>query len=165
MFHAPYITKDFIGKKLTIEKIFNAPLAKIWRAHTDDIIMAKWWGPKEWPATSISFDFREGGHWHYCMTGPDGTEACGWVDYLEIDPMKSYRGKDCFADKQGNKSTELPSNNWLTRFEDLGEQTKIIVELSFEETADMQTIIDMGFEAGFSDALNNLDLIIERGEL
>jgi hypothetical protein len=38
------------------------------------------------------------------------------------------------------------------------------VELSFKEEADLQTIIDMGFEAGFTSALNNLDELFAKSE-
>ncbi len=162
MYSSPIIHKDFAAKKITIEKIFNAPLSKVWRAHTDADLLVKWWGPKEWPAASKSFDFREGGHWHYNMTGPDGTQMWGWVDYLKIIPQESIAAKDCFADAEGNKNPEMPSNNWLTEFEDQGEKTKITVELSFEAADKMQQIIDMGFELGFSDALNNLDMLLEK---
>jgi uncharacterized protein YndB with AHSA1/START domain len=56
--HAPQITKDFKNKQLTIEKRFSAPRAKVWKAFTDDALLIQWWGPKTWPASSKSFDFR-----------------------------------------------------------------------------------------------------------
>ncbi len=69
------VTKDFSNKSLIIEKQVSAPLSKVWRAWTTAERLARWWGPKRWPAKTTSFDFREGGHWHYSLTGPQGVEV------------------------------------------------------------------------------------------
>ncbi len=165
MFSAPIITKDFTNRKVTIEKTFSAPKSKVWRAYTDDALLIKWWGPKGWPASSKSFDFRPGGHWHYCMTGPDGTEAWGKLYYLEIQPEEYFIAEDEFSDPEGNKNTSLPTNHWKNEFFSQWDATKVVVTLTFSSTENMQTLIDMWFQEGFSDALDNLDLMIERGEL
>ena len=39
----PIFTKDLENKKLTVEKVFSAPKAKVWEAWTDDKILEKWW--------------------------------------------------------------------------------------------------------------------------
>ena len=151
------VKKDKAHKTLTIEREFDAPRQKVWDAWTDGAKLEKWWGPKTWPATSDSMDFREGGHWHYHMTGPDGTKMWGWVDYETIDPINSFTAQDSFCDEKGNKNPAMPSMNWHIEFHDEGEKTKVVVVLTFSKEADMEKIIEMGFEAGFSDALDNLD--------
>jgi uncharacterized protein YndB with AHSA1/START domain len=71
----PKFIKDSENKKLLVDKTFRADRTRVWKAWTEAEKPVKWWGPKEWPASSKSFDFRPGGHWHYYMTGPDGTQA------------------------------------------------------------------------------------------
>jgi uncharacterized protein YndB with AHSA1/START domain len=156
----PIVTKDFAKKQITIEKSFAAPRSKVWRAYTDDTLLIKWWGPKEWPASSKSFDFRPGGHWHYYMTGPDGTEAWGMLHYLEISPEDYFIAEDEFSNPEGTKDATLPTNHWKNEFIDQGDTTKTLVTLTFSSDANMQTLIDMGFEAGFADALDNLDHLL-----
>lgn len=81
----PNSTTDLNTKTITIEHIFPAEPAKVWQAWTSADQLEKWWGPTDWPASNSSFDFKPSGHWHYCMTGPDGTKACGFMDYTHID--------------------------------------------------------------------------------
>lgn len=48
-------------RELYFVREFNAPRALVWRAWTDPAMVAKWWGPKEYPASQIEFDVRPGG--------------------------------------------------------------------------------------------------------
>ncbi len=79
-------------KTITIERIFNAPVEKVWKAWTTPEMVKKWWGPKDFTAPSIKIDFREGGKYVYDMRGPKGSEfdrdmySAGV--YKEIVPMK-----------------------------------------------------------------------------
>lgn len=151
------VTKDTANKTVTVEHEFNAPREKVWEAWTDGSKLEKWWGPKTWPATSKSMDFRPGGHWHYYMTGPDGTKSWGRIDYETIEPQNFITGLDSFSDEEGNKNNDFPSTHWRVEFSEEGDKTKIKVLLTFATEADMEKLIEMGFEEGFSDALDNLD--------
>lgn len=154
-------SKDFTNKSMTIEKVFNAPLAKVWEYYSDGEKMAKWWGPETWPATSISFDFRDGGHWHYCMTGPDGTKAYGYINYLKIEPMKGFHAKDYFSNEEGTVDESLPETDWVTTFEEIDGKTKLTIVNTYESAEAMQKLVEMGFEEGFTSALTNLDKLLE----
>jgi hypothetical protein len=44
------ISKDLQGKKLFIEREFNAPRDLVWRAWTESDLRDKWWMPKPWVA-------------------------------------------------------------------------------------------------------------------
>ncbi|MFA6908324.1 MAG: SRPBCC domain-containing protein [Patescibacteria group bacterium] len=92
---------------LVIQRIFNAPIEKVWKAWTDPEEVKKWWGPKDFTAPSISIDFREGGKYLFCMRGklaPDAPEQDMWSTgtYKEIIPMKKIVCTDSFSDKDGN---------------------------------------------------------------
>lgn len=155
------VTKDAANKRMVIERTFKAPRSRVWHAWTDSTELDKWWGPRDWPTKTKSFDFREGGHWHYCMTGPDGTEAWGWLDYMNVIPEESFEGEDSFTDESGAKNEELPHTKWQLQFEDNGDTTKMTSTLKFASEADMQRIIDMGFESGFTEQLDKLDEYFE----
>lgn len=157
-----HITKDLANNSITIERIFTTPKEKVWEAFTDDAILTTWWGPKEWPASSMSFDFSVGGHWHYYMTGPDGTKVYGWIDYTAIDAPHSYTAQDAFCDEHGVKNTELPSTQWAVTITKDGESTKVTTTLHFANQDDLETITAMGFEEGYSSALNNLEEYLTR---
>lgn len=65
-------TVDKHNNTITIICEYDAPLEKVWKAWTTSEMLDQWWGPKPWRAITKSLDFREGGHWHYSMNGPEG---------------------------------------------------------------------------------------------
>lgn len=158
---AVHIVKDFAGKRVVMEKTLMSDRRRVWKAWTTASDLEKWWGPKEWPASSKSFDFRVGGHWHYYMTGPDGTKAWGRIDYTSVEELESFTGIDFFTDESGAKNAELPSTFWSVKFLDAAaDTTKVIVESRYATEEDLGRIVDMGFEAGFTSALENLDELL-----
>lgn len=102
-------------------------------------------------------DFREGGRWLYCMVGPEDDRSWCRVDYKTIEPYKSITTSVMFCDEQGNENQDFPRMNWKKEFAQTGSGTTVTVDITFDKTADMETIIKMGFEEGFTAALCNLD--------
>ncbi len=163
--YEPVVTKDISNRRLTIDKVFRAPLHKVWSAWTVDTKLERWWGPEHWPATSHSFDFREGGHWHYKMTGPDGTQYWGLLNYAKIRPMTQLQVNDYFSDAKAVKASPEPNSRWEVRFKKLsGNETRVVTRLNFSTEAALEKTLEMGFEAGYKSALSNLDrLLVGRG--
>ncbi len=156
----PLITKDVAAKTITVERSFAASRSRVWQAWTTSEQLDKWWAPKPWKAVTKSFDFREGGHWLYNMLGPDGTGQYCWFGYETIKPEEQFTGHDMFCDENGKQDESMPSMHWNNDFRDEGETTKVVVTIQFESEADLQKIIGMGFEAGFSMGLSNLDEVL-----
>lgn len=150
-------------KTLTIQRTFAAPLERVWAAWTQKELLEQWWAPGPWRAVSKSFDFREGGHWHYCMEGPDGERHWALVEYKKIAPKTWFTAHDAFCDEDRNLNTELPGNDWLNEFTADGNQTHVQVTLTFVSAEDMQTMVEMGFKEGFSMGLDQLETLLSSG--
>lgn len=153
---------DIENKKVVVEKVVEAPIELVWKIFSDGELMAKWWGPKTWPASSVSFDFRPGGQWHYFMQGPDGTRSYGMSKYIEIHEKKEIFLNDLFCDERGVVNNELPKTLSRIKFASLGNETQIIFESNYDSSEDVKKVVDLGFEAGFTDALDNLDTLVEQ---
>ncbi|PSR54519.1 ATPase [Adhaeribacter arboris] len=151
------IAKDLANKKLKVVREFAAPLEQVWKAWTESNLLDLWWAPKPWKAKTKSMDFREGGFWLYCMEGPDGTQSWARADFQTIVPQKSFTAVDSFCDENGNKNADFPSMHWKNEFNSISSGTKVEIEISFTDEADMTKILEMGFEEGFTAALGNLD--------
>ena len=151
------ISKDLTNKKITVTRNFAATPEQVWQAWTESELLDQWWAPKPWRAETKSMDFKEGGHWLYAMVGPDDTRHWARVDFITIDPFKSYTAKDSFCDENGNPNTDLPSMNWRNEFQATEGGTKVVINIAFASEADLEKIVEMGFEEGFASALNNLD--------
>lgn len=73
---------------LSLSRIYDAPLQSVWDAWTVPEEVAQWWGPRGFTLTTHSHDLCTGGHWHYTMHGPDGTDYENTTQYLEVVPMQ-----------------------------------------------------------------------------
>lgn len=153
----PQIVKDVKNKKITVTRAFDAESDLVWDAWTQSELLDQWWAPKPWKAETKSMSFRNGGSWLYAMVGPDGSKHWSKVDYSNIQPKKSFEAEDAFCDEKGVKNPDMPSMQWKNRFVGKGDSTEVIVEISFSSEADISRIIEMGFETGFTMALENLD--------
>ncbi|MCG8573604.1 MAG: SRPBCC domain-containing protein [Flavobacteriales bacterium] len=75
---------DLSKRTLSLERTFDAPLDLVWKAWTNPIHIAKWWGPKGMETTIIEHDFKVGGKWKYSMQMPDGGVFIAEGMYSEI---------------------------------------------------------------------------------
>lgn len=157
------IIKDRPGRKITITRDFDAAPEQVWRAWTESELLDQWWAPQPWRAETRHMDFREGGHWLYAMVGPDNSRQWARVDYHSIDAPRSFTATDFFCDENGVRNTSLPGMNWRNEFRPVEDGTEVRIEVSFENEADLQAIVEMGFEAGFTAALGQLDSYLAKG--
>lgn len=154
-------TKDTYNKTIFVTRAFAAPKKQVWDAWTRPEILDQWWAPKPWKAKTKFMDFREGGYWLYCMEGSDGMQAWSRADFLKIETEAYYRGKDGFCDEAGKLNADFPMMDWQNFFEDTEGSTLVKIEIRFAESSDLEKIIEMGFETGFTSALQNLDALLE----
>src|SRR5690554_280300 len=143
---------DRPNNQIKVTRSFDAPLDMVWSAWTEAEILDQWWAPKPWVAKTKTMDFREGGFWLYAMVGPENEEHYGRVDYTAFDG---------FCDSDGKLDASLPRNQWETQFIEQNQQTLVNVRLTFDSLEDLEKIIEMGFEEGFTAGLENLDEYIE----
>jgi uncharacterized protein YndB with AHSA1/START domain len=154
------ISKDLKNKKVTITRDFDAPLELVWKAWTESKLLDQWWAPKPWVTKTKSLTFKDGGVWLYAMTGPDGTAIWNIVEFTAVSQQQGFQATSSFCDENGNRNPDFPTMHWKNVFSTLGTETRVEVEISFTKEADMEKIIAMGFEAGFTSALGNLDELL-----
>lgn len=155
-----HVSKDLTNKKLKVTREFDAPLEPVWRAWTESKLLDQWWAPAPYKARTKSLDFRVGGIWHYCMMGPDAHTPWCIVEFTFIKENSQFKAISSFGDEKGNKNPDLPKMYWDNVFIPKGKSTMVEVEISFDQEAGLEQIIAMGFEAGFSSALGNLDQLL-----
>lgn len=153
---------DRENKKIKVKREFEAPVADVWAAWTQQELLDQWWAPKPWKARTKSMDFKNGGTWLYAMVGPDGSEHWARADFSNITLMKSYQAKDAFCDKEGNINTEMPRSLWNNMFSEGGSSATVSIEIEYEKLEDLEKYIEMGFKEGFIAAMTNLDEIFAK---
>jgi uncharacterized protein YndB with AHSA1/START domain len=150
-------SKDLENKKLTVVRAFGAPLEMVWKAWTDNKILDQWWAPKPYRAETKTMDFREGGLWLYAMVGPDGGRSWCKESFKTIEWRKGITNSVSFCDEEGHETLDFPTMHWKKGFSQTGSDTTVTVDIAFDTEADMEKIITMGFQEGFTAGLGNLD--------
>lgn len=156
---------DFTVNKQTntveVKREFAADIDMVWEAWTNSAILDQWWAPKPYVTKTKSMDFRAGGAWIYAMVGPaDETHWCR-NDYKTVTTQQNFSAVDAFCDENGTINTDLPRTEWNNTFIPGDESTTVHIITRYETLADLEKIIEMGFQQGFSMALQNLDQYLE----
>ena len=97
--------------------------------------------------------------------GPEGEKSYCRVDFKTIEPYKSFTSVDAFCDENGIEDHDFPSMGWKNEFAKTETGCIVKVEISFAEVADLQKILDLGFEEGFTSALSNLDELLKTDQV
>ncbi|WP_100612247.1 SRPBCC domain-containing protein [Confluentibacter lentus] len=147
---------------VNIQREFAANLDLVWDAWTKPEILDQWWAPKPYRTVTKSMDFREGGTWLYYMLSPENDKHWCKNDYIKIDPKKSYSGLDAFCDENGVTNKDMPRTQWNNTFTENANKTLVSIVATYESLADLEKIIALGFQQGFTMALENLDAYIEQ---
>ena len=82
------MTSQLQSNVIVITRIYDAPLQAVWDAWTVSEQVSQWWGPRGFTLTIHDRDLKSGGHWHYTMHGPDGTDYENTTQYIEVLPLQ-----------------------------------------------------------------------------
>ena len=156
------------SKTIYIKRQFDANLELVWQAWTTAELLDQWWGPEPCKAKTKAMDFREGGHWLYCMIVPASltgseTEQIHWgkQEYEKIVLHKNYSGTDSFCDENGNANPELPKGRFENVFTEEANGITLVTMISKHNSfEDVQAIIEMGFKEGITVCFNQLDKLL-----
>lgn len=153
-------TQNSESNQLIAERSFKAPKEKVWKYYTTAELLDKWWAPSPYKAVTHSFDFSEGGHWHYVMKGPEGDEHYCINNYKTIKPEDSFTAVDAFANEDWSVKTDMPSQEWTVTFTEGADTTDIRVVINCRSKEDLQTLVDMGMKEGFNQGLDQLETLL-----
>lgn len=154
-------SQDVATKTMRVERTFEAALDVVWKAWTTADILDQWWGPAPWHTKTSVMDFKVGGVWRYAMVGPQGERSFCRVDYDMIQPPHRFAGKDSFCDENGVVLSDPPGMHWDVQLEAVNEQTtKVTVTIQFATEGDMEKIVQMGFQQGFTIGMDQLEALL-----
>jgi uncharacterized protein YndB with AHSA1/START domain len=155
---AMQVWSDLPRRELIVERVFDAPRERVWKAWTDPDQLASWWGPRGWQTTNYRFELRPGGVWHYCMRGPNGMESWGRGTFREIVEPERISYVDEFSNPEGAINEDLPGGLIIVNtFEDLGGgKTRVTSRTEFKNEDQLKALIDMGMLQGLAETWDRL---------
>lgn len=137
--------------ELRIEKILNAPLARVYDAWTKQEHFEAWTGPKGFKSSVKEMKVEVGGGVHYKMINEQGYEMWLKATYLEIIPNEKIVFIEAMSDADGNfykppGMPDWPSHlNHTIEFEEFHGVSKMILTACGHETDEKG---DAAFEMG-----------------
>lgn len=144
------------GLDIVATRTFEAPRELVFRAWTECDALVHWWGPKDWTLPVCDMDFREGGRWFYCMEGPAGEQSCGLSTYREIVAPERIAYTDAFAEPDRSIIETMPEMAITVEFAERDRRTTVTSRSTFASAADLEVVIDTGFESGLTETWDRL---------
>ena len=105
-------------------------------------------------------DFTVSGAWLYYMEGPAGQIHWSYVKFTAIEVGSRFAADAVFSDENGNAAPGAPVGHWDNKFVAIGDKTKVVVDISFDDDATIKMMVEMGFEGGFTMGLNQLEELL-----
>lgn len=136
-----------IDEKLPLVRIireFDAPPAKVFRAHVDPELFAQWNFPEGFTVRFDHFDCRTGGAYRITMSGPgmEGSVHGSFHDVIENELIVQTFSPDAFPD-----CVVLERH----RFEDLGGgRTRLTAQSLVESFENRDAFLDAGLVEGYA---------------
>ena len=158
--HETEIVVDADVPMVRITRTFDAPPNKVFRAHTDPELLARWQGPRSTEMTVEHYDCRTGGSYRYLHTTCEGFEAWFHGSFHEVRPSELIVQTFTFEG--------FPDGVALERmvFEDLGEgRTRLVATSLVDSFADRDAFVASGMEVGVKEGYERLDELLSSGEL
>lgn len=125
-------------RTMVIERIIAAPVAAVWAAWTDPDALPVWWGPDGFSCRTTRIDLRDGGEWVFDMIGPDGTVFPNHHKDIRHRLMEQIDYTLLWGEN-GPKHADAS-----TRFEDLGDRTKVTLSMTFVTAEEYETAKGFG---------------------
>jgi|SRR6185312_5323364 len=155
---------DFTVDKATnmvyVKREFAADRELVWDAFTKQEILDQWWAPKPWASRTKHMNFENGGRRFYAMCSPEGDEHWAVEEYAAIAPETSFEMVSSFADKDENINPDMPTSEWDLDFSDAEGITTVSIAIKHKTLANLEQLIKMGFQGGFTMTLNYLDELL-----
>lgn len=140
-------------REIHVERIFNAPRERVWRAMTEPELLAQWWGRGN-KLVIEKHEMERGGHWRFVEHTDHG--AFGFEGrFREIVPPERLVLTFEFDGMPGHVVV-----NFMT-LEDLGDgRTKLIAESLFLTKEDRDGMMSSGMEQGMNESYAALDRVL-----
>jgi uncharacterized protein YndB with AHSA1/START domain len=144
--------------EVTFVRVFDAPRDVVFKAWTDPMQLAQWWGPKGFTNPVCEVDARPGGKMLIHMQGPDGAVYPMTGVFREVDPPKRLVFTNAAVDLDGNVLLEGMTT---VTFEEQGGKTKLTVRSSATAVAPVAVEMIKGMNEGWAQSLDRLaDLVV-----
>lgn len=141
-------------RTIRVEREFDAPRDRVWRAFTDPTLLAQWWGRGN-KLVIERMEVERGGHWRYVEHTPDG-ETHGFEGrYRDVTPQERIARTFEWDGMPGYTMLET------AEFHDVGDgRTRVVSTSLFFATDERDGMLHSGMEGGMAESFVALDRLL-----
>lgn len=139
---------------LTIVRYFDAPPARVYRAHVDAEQIPLWWGPRRLTTVVEELDARPGGRWHFVQSGEDGSTHSFFGYFHLVDEGRRILYT---FEYEGVPGHVLVSD---AHFEPSGAGTTLRATSVFFSVEDRDAMVNAGMDEGVIEGGERLDELL-----
>jgi uncharacterized protein YndB with AHSA1/START domain len=142
-------------RELVLERVFDAPRDKVFRAWTEPKLLKQWFAPKPWTTPGAALDVRPGGSCLIVMRDPEGNDHPSQGVYLEVVENARLVFTDAFTEAW--QPSEKPFMTAVVTFEDAAEgKTRYTARARHWTIEDREAHEKMGFHQGWGQCADQL---------
>jgi uncharacterized protein YndB with AHSA1/START domain len=143
-----------------VTRVFDAPAALIFDAHTDPDLVRRWWGfeTADWLVCDI--DLRVGGQWRY-VTRDGGTEMGFHGEFKEIAAPHRLVYTEMYEGVPNPGPDNYPVNTMVLDEADGVTTMTVLVRHTSQEERDM--VLATGMESGMQVSYDRLEDLVRTG--
>jgi uncharacterized protein YndB with AHSA1/START domain len=152
-------TRSSTPGNLLLTRVFNAPRALVFKAWTDPVHVAQWWGPHGFTNPRCDLDVRPGGAIRVDMRGQDGTVYPMVGEYREIvEPERLVFTSGALG---GDGKLLFEILNTVTFAEDCGRTTLTLETRVLNQIGDAARYLS-GQSRGWGQSIERFEAYVER---
>jgi uncharacterized protein YndB with AHSA1/START domain len=140
-------------REIRVERVFNAPRERVWRAMTDPELVAQWWGRGN-KLVVERMEVKRGGHWRVVEHAPDGVHGFEGR-YREVSPPGKYVRTFEWDGTPGYVLIES-----VTLDEIAAGKTRVISVSLFHTPEERDGMLNLGAQAGLNQSYAALDRLL-----
>jgi uncharacterized protein YndB with AHSA1/START domain len=140
-------------REIRVERIFDAPRERVWKAMTDPALVARWWGRGN-KLVVERMELERGGHWRFVEHSAEGVHGFEGR-YREVTPTSRV--------VQTFEWDGMPGHTVLEtmELEDLGDgRTRLVTVSLFFTKEERDGMLGSGMEEGMSQSHAALDALL-----
>ncbi|HSY27330.1 MAG TPA: SRPBCC family protein [Burkholderiaceae bacterium] len=155
-----------------ISRLLDAPRELVFKAWTDPVHMARWWGPKMFSAPICEMDVRPGGSHRIVMRSPDGEDYPIKGYFREVvEPERIVMTMDCsehpaawhdMVNPNRAPGDDNPAGEMISTitFEAHDSKTLLTIRVRLKTPAIRNAMVKMGMNEGWGMSLDKLEELL-----
>ncbi|HYH31442.1 MAG TPA: SRPBCC family protein [Pseudonocardia sp.] len=142
-------------REIHVERVFAAPVARVWQAYTDPDLIGQWWGRGN-KITIERMEVERGGRWRFVEHGPEGDNGFEGR-YREVSPQERIVQTFEWDGMPGHVIVET------AEFTDLGDgRTQVTTTSLFHTAEERDGMLNSGMDVGLNESYAALDALLAK---